>query len=245
MDADPSRRLGRRLTVAALLAAGLAAAGGTAHAQVAQADLALTMTAPATVLAAGTYDITATITNNGPDAALSTEFGITLTPSSAGAFTAAVPSVGGSCNVAADAVLCTSLGDLANGATLTVTVTVQVAADAAVGTALVGDGETFTSNTNVQDPDGTDNQALVTTNVVAPPPPSTTTTTTTLPATTTTAAATTTAPATTAAPTTTAAAGLPQTGSSDTGLMLAAAALLAGGALVIAARRSRPTDLGS
>jgi LPXTG-motif cell wall-anchored protein len=136
--------------------------------------------------------------------------------------------------VVADAVFCTSLGNLVTGATATVTVTVQVAADAAVDTPLNADGETISTS----DSNGDNNQVLVTTNVAAPPPPSTTTTTTTTTApastTTTTIAATTTTIA--------AGAGLPQTGSSERGLVLASiTALVLGGALILTARRPRRT----
>jgi LPXTG-motif cell wall-anchored protein len=247
----------RRRVLLALAAVSVVAIsfGGAVDAQTTGADLALGMTAPATTLAGSTYDLVATITNNGPDEAASVRFGLTFAPAtSAATFVTAVPSVGAPCNVVADAVFCTSLGNLVTGATATVTVTVQVAADAAVDTPLNADGETISTS----DSNGDNNQVLVTTNVAAPPPPSTTTTTTTTTApastTTTTIAATTTTTTTTAPASTTtttiaattttiaAGAGLPQTGSSERGLVLASiTALVLGGALILTARRPRRT----
>jgi uncharacterized repeat protein (TIGR01451 family) len=120
------------------------------------ADLALTKTAPASVIAGGSVGYTLTVTNNGPNPAS----GVTLTDTLPGgaAFVLSTPSQG-SCS-GTSTVTC-NLGTINNSASATVTIDVTaVSAGSLVNTAAV--------TSSVPDPIPANNSATATTTVSSP-----------------------------------------------------------------------------
>jgi uncharacterized repeat protein (TIGR01451 family) len=90
----------------------------------ASANLGMTMTGPASVLAGNPVTYTITVSNAGPDAAASVAVADSLPSALTGA---AATTTAGTCSVAGSAVSCTA-ASLASGASFTVTVTATVSA---------------------------------------------------------------------------------------------------------------------
>jgi uncharacterized repeat protein (TIGR01451 family) len=128
------------------------------------ADISVTNSdSPDPVTQGGTITYTQSIANGGPDAAPNAQFAEVL-PSSVGfqsisvpaGFNCTTPAVGASGNIT-----CTN-PSFASGASGTITLVVNVIASS--GTV----GNTIVGGSNVQDPDGLDNTATVSTTIIAP-----------------------------------------------------------------------------
>lgn len=127
------------------------------------ADLEVTKNAPATVVAGTPLQYVLTVTNNGP----STAQGVTLTDRlPAGVTFVSVSTTVGSCTYGqpVERELTCNLGNLASGATATVTVNATVAPDVAPGTVLVNEAVVASATA---DPDNSDNRISVSTTVSA------------------------------------------------------------------------------
>ncbi len=120
------------------------------------ADLAATKTAPATANVGDTITYTIGATNNGPDTAAAVQLSDTL-PAGVQFVSAAAP-----CALATGTVTC-AVGSLANGASVTRTITVQVLV-AATSTTVVN---TSTVSTTTHDPEATNDSATASTVIAA------------------------------------------------------------------------------
>jgi uncharacterized repeat protein (TIGR01451 family) len=142
--------------------------GSTQASWAQSADLSVTKTAPATVAPGQNITYTLTVSNAGPDAAVSTQLTdtvpagttfVSMAQNSGPAATLTTPAVGGTGNVTA------TWATLASGATATFTLTVNVNAAAPAGS-VVTNTATVTSTT--ADPNPVNNTSTATTTVTAP-----------------------------------------------------------------------------
>jgi uncharacterized repeat protein (TIGR01451 family) len=134
----------------------------------ADADVAVTVTGPANVVAGNDVTFNVTVTNNGPSDAQGVTLGDTLpagttfvseTQNSGPSFTCITPAAG-----ATGSISCT-IPTLASGATATFTVVLHVSPTVAGGTTI---GDTTTVGTTTPDSVMSDNSSTVTVTVVAP-----------------------------------------------------------------------------
>jgi hypothetical protein len=124
------------------------------------ADLALTTSADGTAVAGGTVSRSATITNHGPGPSATTTLRFNAPASLA---LGSATSTRGTCTVSAAVATC-EIGELANGATATVTLTgtVTLAGTAEISASVTGSAPDIVI---------TNNSAALRTTVTAPPPP--------------------------------------------------------------------------
>ncbi|MEJ2696930.1 MAG: DUF11 domain-containing protein [Candidatus Sulfobium sp.] len=130
------------------------------------ADLAITKTAPETIVAGNELTYVINVTNSGPDAATAVVVDDTLPLSSNVTYVSSSPSQG-SCSLSSNDLSC-DIGLLNPGGTATITVVLDVDSATADGTQLIN---TATVTGNITDPTPGDNTAQTTTTVTAPPPP--------------------------------------------------------------------------